>query len=92
MINKVIIYGQRPDLSDANIEEMKDYIQSQKWSLIEGIIDYEGSSEGLFNLLEKLKGINIVLIYSKKSISDEFSLNLLYQTARTENVEILEYK
>lgn len=75
-----------------NLEEMRVYIKKRNWSLVEAIFDYIGSCEGLFNLSEKLKDIDIILIYDRSNISDEFSLEFLYQTARSENVEIKEFR
>lgn len=75
-----------------NLEEMRVYIKKRNWSLVEAIFDYIGSCEGLFNLSGKLKDIDIILIYDRSNISDEFSLEFLYQTARSENVEIKEFR
>lgn len=72
--------------------EMKAYVEKQKWLLIEAIFDYIGSCEGLFNLSEKLKDVDIILIYDRRNISDEFILDFLYQIARSENVEIKEFR
>lgn len=77
---------------DRNLEEMRAYIKKMNWLLVEAIFDYVGSCEGLFNLSEKLKDIDIILIYDKRNISDEFSFDFLNQTARSENVEIKEYQ
>lgn len=76
---------------DLNLEDMKKYIRKQKWLLVEGIFDNEGSCEGLFSLSEKLNGIDIILIYNRDNISDEFSLQFLYKTAKSENVEVIEF-
>ncbi len=77
---------------DRKLEEMRAYIKKRNWSLVEAIFDYIGSCEGLFNLSEKLKEIDIILIYDSSNISDEFSLDFLYQSARSENVEIKEFR
>ncbi|MBP3039561.1 hypothetical protein J9303_08675 [Bacillaceae bacterium Marseille-Q3522] len=55
-------------------------------------MDFEGSSEGLFSLLEKIKGIDIILIYDKNNISDEFNLEFLFKTSATEKFEIKEFR
>ena len=47
---------------DYKLEEMRAYIKKKKWSLVEAIFDYIGSCEGLFNLSENLKTIDIILI------------------------------
>lgn len=88
---KVVIYGQMSKKKDLNIEGMKKYIKKQKWELVEGIFDYEGSCEGLFSLLGKLNRIDIILIYNRNNISDEFILQFLYETAKSENVEVIEF-
>lgn len=77
---------------DNNLEAMRRFIKNQKWLLIEAIFDYMGSCEGLFNLVDKLQEIDIILIYDKNNITDEFSLNFLYQIAHSEDVEIKEYR
>jgi DNA invertase Pin-like site-specific DNA recombinase len=74
------------------LEEMKEFIKKQNWLLVEGIVDFEESDEGLFELSERLKEIDVILIYDKNNLSDEFSLTFLYQIARNENVEIREYQ
>ncbi|HHY73870.1 MAG TPA: hypothetical protein GX497_11775 [Bacillus bacterium] len=74
-----------------NLDKMHDYIKKQKWLLIEGIIDYRGSSDGLFTLPEKLNEIDVILIYDKNNIIDEFNLEFLYKIAKSENVEVKEY-
>ncbi|MCI1590257.1 MAG: hypothetical protein LKH79_06845 [Heyndrickxia oleronia] len=77
---------------DYKLEEMRAYIKKKKWSLVEAIFDYIGSCEGLFNLSENLKTIDIILIYDRSNISDEFNLEFLYQIALSENVEIKEFR
>lgn len=79
------------DEIEHSLDKMHDFIKKQKWLLTEGIIDYRGSSEGLFSLLNKLNEIDIILIYHKSNISDEFNLEFLYEIAKSENIEIIEF-
>lgn len=90
-IKKVIIYGQMTEEFDSKIEEMKEFIDEQNWILVEGLVDDEGSFEGLLNLSEKLQEIDIIVIYDKKNIVDIFNLEFLFQVANNEDVEVVEY-
>lgn len=76
---------------DSKLEEMREFVKEQNWFLVEGIVDDEGSFEGLLNLSEKLEGIDIIVIYDKKNVADKFNLQFLYQVANNEKVEIIEY-
>ena len=76
---------------ESNIDKMHDYIKKQQWMLIEGIIDYRGFSDGLFTLSEKMSQIDLILIYDKKNIIDEFNLEFLYKLAKSENVDVIEF-
>ncbi|MCC3359107.1 hypothetical protein [Bacillus sp. REN16] len=91
-IKNVVIYGQMCQDINEKLEEMKKFVNQQKWNLIEGIVDFEGSSEGLFSLLEKKKGIDIILIYNMNNISDDFNLEFLFKTSAAEKFEIKEYR
>jgi DNA invertase Pin-like site-specific DNA recombinase len=90
-IKKVMIYGQMSGDLDYQLEEMKEFIKEKNWLLVEAIIDFNDSSDGLFELSDRLRNIDIILIYKRDGISDEFSLKLLYEIGRNENVEVIEY-
>ena len=76
---------------DKKLNEMRTYIHKRNWILLEAIFDYSGSCDGLFNLPEKLKGIDIILIYDTSDLLDDFSLDFLFQLARSENIEIIRF-
>lgn len=92
LIKKVIIYGVMLDKVDDILQEMQAFITKHNWQLVEAIFDYEGSCEGLFKLSERLEDINLILIYDKDHISDEFSSEFLYKIAQSEKIEIIDLR
>ncbi|MBS4218328.1 hypothetical protein KHA96_08390 [Bacillus sp. FJAT-49711] len=76
---------------DDRLKEIHTYIKSMQWQLVEAVFDYKDSWDGLYTLSEKLKGIDIILIYSIESISDDFAVEFIYKIAENENVVVKKY-
>lgn len=74
------------------IKSMKGKFEKENWKLFKLFIDNRNEYDNLMEMItDDLKKVDILFIYSKNNIFDDFYWNLLCQSARIESVLIYEY-
>ncbi|PWW32309.1 hypothetical protein DFO73_101573 [Cytobacillus oceanisediminis] len=93
-MTSVIVYYQEQDILDTQqtIQEMKRLFLKQKWNFQGLFIDQKNDYEVLQEVIHThFKKIDIIFLYNRNNIADEFYWQLLIQTATIENVQIIFY-
>ncbi|WP_223593645.1 hypothetical protein [Neobacillus bataviensis] len=79
--------------TEDTLSKMKKYFVKQDWELFGVYIDNNNKHDGLMELVTKIfSEIDILYVYSLTDINDDFYWDLLIQSAKIENVQIIEYK
>ncbi|MCY7905578.1 hypothetical protein MOB40_11765 [Bacillus inaquosorum] len=89
----LVYYQEQENLNTQEIlQELKEKFKKEKWELSGLFIDKINEYENLMVMItEELSEVDVIFLYSKNNIKDEFFWNLLCQTAKIENVLIKEF-
>lgn len=89
----LVYYQEQENLNTQEIlQELKEKFKDEKWELSGLFIDKINEYENLMVMItEELSEVDVIFLYSKNNIKDEFFWNLLCQTAKIENVLIKEF-
>ncbi|MGV6971522.1 hypothetical protein ACWA17_08500 [Bacillus halotolerans] len=93
MKQALVYYQEQENLNTQEIlQELKEKFKDEKWELSGLFIDKINEYENLMVMItEELSEVDVIFLYSKNNIKDEFFWNLLCQTAKIENVLIKEF-
>jgi ABC-type uncharacterized transport system substrate-binding protein len=93
-VKLVLVYYQEEDglITGEVIDKMKANFQKENWRFAGLFIDKINEYDRLMDVItEELKKVDVIYLYSKNNICDEFYWNFLLQTAKVENVLIKVY-
>ncbi|PGZ77306.1 hypothetical protein COE55_17875 [Priestia megaterium] len=93
-VKVAIVYYQEQDdlITEEVLQNMKGQFNKENWEFFGLFLDKNGEYEGLMDIItNELKRIDVLFLYSKNNIYDEFYWQLLIQSARTENISIKIY-
>jgi hypothetical protein len=88
-----VYYHEQNNLNTNEIlQMMKEQFEKEDWEFSELFVDNIDEYERLMEIItEELKSLDVLFVYSKINICDDFYRDLLYQSAQVENVTIKEY-
>ncbi|WP_226528179.1 hypothetical protein [Metabacillus niabensis] len=89
----LVYYQEQENLNTKEVlNRMKEEFEKEDWELAALIVDQINSYDNLMIMITKeLVKADILYLYSKSNITDDFYWNLLCQTSKIENVSIKEY-
>ncbi|WP_099363583.1 hypothetical protein [Fredinandcohnia onubensis] len=90
-LKQAVIYGQGDEEIYDLVNKLKLFVEESGWNLLGGIIDIPGQSDGLLEIIEKIDEIDIIVIYNKNNIVDDFNYKLLFQLEKLGKPQIKEY-
>ncbi|MBA4544565.1 hypothetical protein H1164_17185 [Thermoactinomyces daqus] len=91
-MKRVIIYCQEQENVGYIIKKLREYVKKKNWELAGRTVEACNSSDGLFEILNKLNEFDAILIYNRENILDEFNRQLLSGLATEGQIEIIEYR
>lgn len=89
----LVYFQEQENLNTEEIlREMKGKFEKEKWELTGLFIDKINEYDNLMVMItDELNKADVLFLYSKNNIRDDFCWNLLCQTARIEDVLIKEF-
>ncbi|MDQ0254133.1 ABC-type uncharacterized transport system substrate-binding protein [Evansella vedderi] len=93
MKQTLVYFQEQENLNTEEIlKEMKKKFEKENWKLSGLFIDKINEYENLMVMItDKLNKADILFLYSKNNVRDDFYWNLLYQTANVEDVILKEF-
>ncbi|MFC7785514.1 hypothetical protein ACFQWC_13530 [Rossellomorea sp. GCM10028870] len=85
----VVYYQEQPNLNTEKVlQRMKKQFDREDWILSGLYIDHIKEYDNLLEMITELGKVDMVYLYSKDNIEEDFYWNMLRQTAKIEKVSI----